>query len=57
MNFYRSKGFKTMYLWTDCECNVEWYAIRGYELVEEGTFEPFSTPEEPYKTYIFKKPL
>ena len=57
MNFYRSKGFKTMYLWTDCECNVEWYASRGYELVEEGTFEPFSTPEEPYKTYIFKKSL
>ena len=57
MDFFRSKGFKNIYLWTDCECNVDWYVSRGYELVEEGTYEPFSTPEEPYKTFIFRKNL
>ena len=57
VNYFRTKGFANMYLWTDCECNVEWYVSRGYELVEEGTYEPFSTPEEPYKTFIFRKNL
>lgn len=56
MNFFRAKGFKNLYLWTDCECNVDWYINRGYELVEEGTYEPFSY-DEPYKTYIFRKML
>lgn len=56
MNCFRIKGFKTMYLWTDCECNVDWYFSRGYQLVEEGVYEPFSK-DEPYRTYIFKKPL
>lgn len=56
MDFFRSRGFKNLYLWTDCECNVDWYVSRGYELVEEGTYEPFSY-DEPYRTYIFKKPL
>lgn len=56
MNFFRSRGFKNLYLWTDCECNVDWYINRGYELVEEGTYEPFSY-DEPYKTYIFRKML
>lgn len=56
MEIFRSRGFRNMYLWTDCECNVEWYISRGYQLVEEGTFEPFSH-EEPYKTYIFRKAL
>ncbi len=56
MDEFRARGFRNMYLWTDCECNVEWYVSRGYELVEEGIFEPFSH-EEPYRTYIFRKPL
>lgn len=53
MKIFREKGFKTMYLWTDCECNVEWYFNCGYELVEEDVYEPFSY-DGPYKTYIFK---
>lgn len=53
--FYRSRGFKNMYLWTDCDCNVDFYFNHGYELVEEGTYDAFSRPGEEYKTYVFKK--
>lgn len=53
MSYFRSKGFVNMYLWTDCECDVDWYVNRGYELIEEGIYEPFSH-DEPYRTYIFK---
>ncbi|MBQ0003424.1 MAG: hypothetical protein KBT21_07780 [Treponema sp.] len=53
--FYKSRGFKNMYLWTDCDCNVDFYFNHGYELVEEGTYDAFSRPEEEYKTYVFKK--
>ena len=43
------------YLWTDCECNWQWYLKKGFTLVEEATYEKFSTPNNQYKTYIFKK--
>lgn len=56
VNCFKAKGFQNMYLWTDCECNVDWYVTRGYELVEEGIYEPFSH-DEPYRTYIFKKAI
>lgn len=52
--FYKSRGFKNMYLWTDCDCNVDWYVSHGYELVEEGTFDEFSREGEEYKTYVFR---
>ncbi len=56
MDFFRSRGYKNMFLWTDCECNVDWYFQHGYELVEENIYEPFSHDED-YKTYVFKKKL
>lgn len=56
MDFFRSRGYKNMFLWTDCECNVDWYFQHGYELVEENIYEPFSHDED-YKTYVFKKEL
>lgn len=56
-NYYREKGFKTMFLWTDCDCNVDWYITHGYELVEEGTYDGFSRPGEDYKIYVFKMAL
>lgn len=56
MEFFRSRGFKNMFLWTDCECNVDWYFQHGYELVDESIYEPFSYDED-YKTYVFKKEL
>jgi hypothetical protein len=53
----RRAGWKNLYLWTDCECNWEWYNQHGYTLVQEDTYEPFSSPDEDYKTYIFKRKL
>ena len=52
----KEQGFKTMYLWTDCECNYEWYFKHGYELVEKAVYEPFSK-SGPYETFIFRKAL
>ena len=54
-NHLKNKGYKNMYLWTDCECNWQWYLKKGFTLVEEATYEKFSTPNNQYKTYIFKK--
>lgn len=56
MEFFRSRGYKNMFLWTDCECNVDWYFQHGYKLVDESIYEPFSYDED-YKTYVFKKEL
>lgn len=56
-DYYREKGFKTMFLWTDCDCNVDWYVSHGYQLVEEGTYDGFSRPGEDYKIFVFKMPL
>ena len=55
--YYRKKGFKTMFLWTDCDCNVDWYFSHGYQLVEEGIFDGFSRAGEGYKIYVFKMAL
>lgn len=57
MEYYKSRGYQTMFLWTDCECNVEWYTSHGYILVEEDIYQNWSTEKNKYMTYIFKKPL
>lgn len=57
MEFFRSRGYKNIYLWTDCECNVDWYFERGYQLVEKNIYEPFSCDGFEYETFIFKKIL
>ena len=56
-DFYRQQGFKTVYLWTDCECNVDWYFKNNYQLVNKESYEPFSHNGQEYWTYIFKKAL
>ena len=53
----RSEGWKNLYLWTDCECNWEWYINHGYTLVKEDVYEPFCETNEPYRTFIFKRKL
>ena len=53
----RQEGWKNLFLWTDCDCNWQWYEKNGYTLVNQYVYEPFSSPDEPYKTFIFKKPL
>ncbi len=58
---FKSRGYKNMFLWTDCECNVQWYFDNGWELLCEEEYEPFSTGSgdgrTKYMTYIFKKPV
>ena len=54
----RAQGWKNLYLWTDCECDWEWYIDHGYELVAKDIYEPFTEQDgEDYLTYIFKKAL
>ena len=53
----RRAGFKAMYLWTDSDCNHQWYPRHGFELVESEVNESFSTPEKNFMTYIFCKKL
>lgn len=57
MKIFKNKGIKNIFLWTDCECNVKWYFDNNYELVEENTYDKFSTEGNDYKTYIFKKEI
>ena len=53
----KQKGYKNIFLWTDCECNWKWYAERGWELVNQEVYEPFSEPGDEYTTFVFKKEL
>ncbi|MBP5567722.1 MAG: hypothetical protein J6X54_00700 [Treponema sp.] len=53
----RPEGWKNLYLWTDCDCNWQWYIKHGFTLVQEDVYEPFSDEHEDYKTYIFKRKL
>lgn len=57
IKYFKSLGYKNMYLWTDEECNVDWYYKNGYELISKEKYEPFSSPDYNYMTYIFKKKL
>jgi GNAT superfamily N-acetyltransferase len=54
----RTQGYKNLYLWTDCECDWEWYIDHGYELVSKDVYEPFTEQDgQDYLTYIFRKSL
>lgn len=65
---FKARGYKNMLLWTDCECNVQWYFDNGWKLVNEEEYEPFSRgtggsgektgdDRKQYMTYIFKKEI
>ncbi|MBR5965138.1 MAG: GNAT family N-acetyltransferase [Treponema sp.] len=53
----KEKGYKNLYLWTDSDCNWNWYVKNGYELVSQEVYEPFSEPGDDYKTFVFRKEL
>lgn len=57
INSFKQASFRNLYLWTDSDCNVDWYISHNYELVKQDIYEPFSTENEEYKTFIFKKKL
>lgn len=65
---FKARGYKNMLLWTDCECNVQWYFDNGWELLSEEEYELFSRgtggsgektgdDRKKYMTYIFKKEI
>ena len=56
-DYFVGQRVKNIYLWTDGECNVDWYFKNNFELVLEEEYKPFSTQAKPYMTYIFKKSL
>ena len=53
----RAQDWKNLYLWTDCDCNWQWYIKHGFTLVQEDIYEPFSSEHQDYKTWIFKRKL
>ncbi len=54
----RNQGYKNLYLWTDCECNWQWYTDHGYELISKDVYELFTEQGgEDYLTYIFRKKI
>lgn len=53
----RRSGFKSLYLWTDSDCNHQWYPAHGFTLVEQSRSEAFSTPQRDFLTYVFRKNL
>ena len=55
--YFVEAGLKNLYLWTDGECNVDWYFKNGFELVLEEEYSEFSLPGKPYMTYVFRKKL
>ena len=50
----KKKNYKSLYLWTDSDCNYNWYPKHGFSLVEERPYSQFSTDETDFKTFIFK---
>lgn len=56
-NHLKNLNYKNLYLWTDCECNWQWYLKNGFILIEESIYEKFNDGTKKYKTYIFKKKL
>lgn len=56
-NHLKNLNYKNLYLWTDCECNWQWYLKNGFTLIEESIYEKFNDGTKKYKTYIFKKKL
>ncbi len=53
----RSNGFHRLFLWTDIECNWQYYPEQGFELIEEAVYDLYSKPDQPYKVFFYKKAL
>ena len=51
----RGEGWKNLFLWTDCDCNWEWYVRHGFSLLSKEEYERFSEGDDKYWTYIFKR--
>ena len=53
----KNKGYKNIYLWTDSDCNYEWYFNHDYTLLNREIYKPFTRENRIFETFIFKKEL
>ena len=53
----KDDGFSTVYLWTDSDCNCQWYPKNNFTLVSEEVYPQFSTDTQEFRTFIYKKDL
>ena len=54
----RADGKKNLYLWTDCDCDWQWYLRHGFSMVSEAVYDAFSDEiYGNYRTFIFRKKI
>lgn len=57
MRMAASKGYQTMYLWTDSSCDHDYYAHHHFEKVAEFKCDEWKTDNNDYLTYIYKREI
>lgn len=53
----RERGIEWLYLWTDYNCNWQYYPKHGYEQIGQGIVPEFSTADENYNYMFFRKKI
>ena len=53
----RQQGVEWLYLWTDSWCNWQYYTHHGFEQIGKGFLPEFSSDEEKYYYYLFRKQI
>ena len=54
---FKHQGVKWLYLWTDSWCNWQYYPHHGFEQIGKGFLPEFSSDEEKYYYYLFRKQI
>lgn len=53
----RQQGVEWLYLWTDSWCNWQYYPRHDYEQIDKGILPEFSSADEKYYYYMFRKQI
>ena len=53
----RQQGVEWLYLWTDSWCNWQYYPRHDYEQIGKGILPEFSSENEKYYYYLFRKQI
>ena len=53
----RQQGVEWLYLWTDSWCNWQYYPRHNYEQIGQGILPEFSSENEKYYYYLFRKQI
>ena len=53
----KQEGIEWLYLWTDSWCNWQYYPRHNYEQIDEGILPEFSSEDEKYYYYLFRKQI